>query len=97
MCCRDDSGDKDFLPALVRTRQKGRKVAIVAMRNGCNRALIETPNVKDYDVVWIDDFLDRLMVPREDALDGNGISIFTISKVIYDFIDKSGLPTSVVT
>jgi len=85
------SGDKDFLPALVRTRQKGRKVAIVAMRNGCNRALHETPNVKDYDVVWIDDFLDRIVVPREEG-DTSTLSVFTLSKVIYDFIVQSGLP-----
>ena len=88
------SGDKDFLPALIRTRQKGRKVAIVAMRAGCNRALFETPNVKDYDVVWIDDFLEQIMLPREDAkvLEPNALSIFTVLKVIYDFIDQSGLP-----
>jgi len=88
------SGDKDFLPALIRTRQKGRKVAIVSMRTGCNRALYETDNVKDYDVVWIDDFLDRLMVPKENVQDAdpNAVSIFTLSKVIYDFIQQSGLP-----
>ena len=28
------SGDKDFIPALVRTRQKGRKVGIVSMKTG---------------------------------------------------------------
>jgi uncharacterized LabA/DUF88 family protein len=84
------SGDKDFLPALIRTRQKGRKVGIVAFRAGCNRALYETPNVKDYDVVWMDDFLDRLVVPKESLK--SQISIFTISKVIHDFIAKSGLP-----
>jgi len=86
------SGDKDFLPALLRTRQKGRKVAIVAMRAGCNRALYETPNVKDYDVIWIDDYLDQLIVPRTNTPNKSPISTFTISKVIYDFIKQSGLP-----
>lgn len=64
------------------------------MRTGCNRALYETPNVKDYDVIWIDDFLDQLIVPREDAPDAdpNAVSVFTLSKVIYDFIKESGLP-----
>jgi NYN domain len=90
------SGDKDFLPALLRIRQKGRKVAIVAFRNGCNRALYETPNVKDYDMIWMDDFLDQLIIPKTTTTTGGGtaqqVSIFTITKVIHDFIDKSGLP-----
>ena len=85
------SGDKDFLPALIRTRQKGRKVAICAFRNGCNRDLYETPNVKDYDMIWVDDFLDRLIIPKKEVADKQ-VSMFTITKVIHDFIDKSGLP-----
>ena len=91
------SGDKDFLPALLRTRQKGRKVAIVAMRAGCNRALYETPNVKDYNVIWIDDYLDQLIVPRMNTPNKSPISTFTISKVIYDFITTIGIATSVVS
>jgi len=92
------SGDKDFIPALVRTRQKGRKVGIVAMKTGCNRALYESPHIKDFDVVWIDDFLDRLLVPlppdqvdsRVETVHDRGLlSAFTITKVIYDFISKS--------
>ena len=92
------SGDKDFIPALVRTRQKGRKVGIVAMRTGCNRALYESPHIKDFDVVWIDDFLDRLLVPLppdqvdsvvESIYDRGLLSAFTITKVIYDFIAHS--------
>ena len=34
------SGDKDFLPALIRTRQKGKRVAIVAAKRGCNQVNI---------------------------------------------------------
>ena len=30
------SGDKDFVPALVRTRQKGKQVCVSSMRAGCN-------------------------------------------------------------
>lgn len=86
------SGDKDFLPALVRTRQKGRKVCIVSMRSACSRPLIEAPNVKDYDVIWIEDYLDELMIAKEeDAKDALLVSAFSVKKVIYDFIDKSGL------
>lgn len=92
------SGDKDFIPALVRTRQKGRKVGIVSMRTGCNRALYESPHIKDFNVVWIDDFLDDLLVPLppdeinsvvESVHDRGLLSAFTITKVIYDFIHNS--------
>jgi hypothetical protein len=92
------SGDKDFIPALVRTRQKGRKVGIVSMKTGCNRALYESPHIKDFDVVWIDHFLDQLLVPLpadqvdsvvESVHDRGLLSAFTITKVIYDFISHS--------
>jgi hypothetical protein len=92
------SGDKDFIPAMVRTRQKGKKVGVVSMRTGCNRALYEKPHVKDYDVVWIDDFLDQLLIPLpadqvgehvKTVYDRGLLSAFTITKVILDFIVKS--------
>ena len=41
------TGDKDFLPALSRTRQKGRKVALVSMRYGCNQALRDAEGIKE--------------------------------------------------
>jgi len=94
------SGDKDFMPALVRTRQKGRKVGIVSMRPGCNRSLCDSPHIKDYDVVWMDkpEVLNELLVPlppqeldkvAESLNDRGLISAVTITKVILDFIDKS--------
>jgi len=92
------SGDKDFIPALVRTRQKGRKVGIASMHTGCNRALHDSPHVKDYDVVWIDDLLDELIVPLspeevgkrvESIYDRGLLSAYTISKVILTFLNKS--------
>jgi len=92
------SGDKDFIPAMVRTRQKGRKVGVTSMRTGCNRALYESPHVKDYDVVWIDDFLDQLLVPlpaeevgeiAKKVHDRGMLSTFTLTKVILDFITQA--------
>lgn len=97
------SGDKDFVPALVRTRQKGKRVAIVSMRTGCNRALYESPHVKDYNIVWIDDFLDKLIRPAirnnhyilPSTAENGGpsrprlVSHVTMMKVIYDFIVRS--------
>jgi len=91
------SGDKDFIPALVRTRQKGKQLAVVSMRMGCNRALFESPHVKDYDILFLDDFLEGLIVPltRGESSAGVGVSgrkrkgivsAVTMLKVIYDFV-----------
>jgi len=70
------------------------------MRAGCNRALCESPHIKDYDVVWIDELLDQLIVPINEkshhAVEKKGLlSIFTVSKVLYDFIINS--PTEMVS
>jgi hypothetical protein len=89
------SGDKDFMPALIRTRQKARKVGIVSKRPDCNRALYQTPNLIDYDVIWFEDHLDRLFTPKPGVdieLKTPDLSKFTLIKVIYDYIAKSGLP-----
>jgi len=88
------SGDKDFMPAMVRTRQKGRQVGIVSMKRGCNKALYESPHVKDYDVIWIEDYLDKLIVPLSPeelaARSKEGIvSTFTVMKVVSDFVANS--------
>jgi len=81
------------MPALIRTRQKGKQTAIVSMRTGCNRALYESPQLKDYDIVWVDDFLDRIIVPlagqpgisRQHTI----VSPATTLKVIHDFLSRS--------
>ena len=106
------TGDKDFMPAMIRTRQKGRRVALVSMRRGCNKALCETPtddnnnydhgkqNIRDYDVVWIEDYLDDLIKPRPGTKIYGGdawveedgrLTEFTTVKVVSDFISQSGI------
>ena len=89
------SGDKDFIPALTLTRQKGKQVEVVSMRMGCNRALFESPHVKDYDVLFLDDYLDQLIVPlMKDDINAVVSSrsqvpivlAVTMLKVIYDFL-----------
>ena len=81
------SGDKDFIPALTLTRQKGKQVEVVSMRMGCNRALFESPHVKDYDVLFLDDYLDQLIVPVVSSRSQVPIvSAVTMLKVIYDFL-----------
>ena len=83
------TGDKDFLPLMVRTRQKGRRVALVSMRDGCNRALKVMNGIKDYDIVWLEDHLDTLLIPRLDT-SNFPISLLTVEIVIKHFIEVSG-------
>ena len=82
------TGDKDFLPCMARTRQKGRRVALVSMREGCNRALKVTNGIKDYNIVWLEDHLDKLLVRRPNV---SGFSALTVEIVLKDFIDASGV------
>ena len=52
------TGDRDFEPAMYRTRQKGKRVALCSMRAGCNKALSVQggeKHLRDYDVIWLDD------------------------------------------
>eukprot|EP00302_Diacronema_sp_CCMP2436_P041354 CAMPEP_0180034354 /NCGR_PEP_ID=MMETSP0984-20121128/29550_1 /TAXON_ID=483367 /ORGANISM="non described non described, Strain CCMP 2436" /LENGTH=224 /DNA_ID=CAMNT_0021959859 /DNA_START=1 /DNA_END=671 /DNA_ORIENTATION=- len=63
------SGDRDFIPALVRARQRGRRIAIASMRNSCNREFSDPSiHIKDFETVWLDDQLERLIVPRASLL-----------------------------
>ena len=92
------SGDKDFMPALIRVRQKGRKVAIVSMKSGVNRALYETDGLKDFEMIWLEDYLDELIVPRENVSQSHdqptdpGVHFFVYLRLIWEFIAASGLP-----
>ncbi|KAL7541340.1 hypothetical protein ACHAXR_011966 [Thalassiosira sp. AJA248-18] len=88
------SGDKDFVPALVRTRQKGKQVCITSMRAGCNRVLYESPHIRDYDVVWLENCLDQLIVPipaeERSRRDRAGYaSAFTMMRVVRDLVETA--------
>ncbi len=56
-------GDRDFMPALEKTKVLGKKIAICSVRTTCNKELIR-PDVKDYDVIWLDEAIDVLFEPR---------------------------------
>ena len=58
------TGDKDFIPAMAKTRLKGKNVALVSMRNSANSALYQPPAEKDFDVVWLEDHLDCIVKSR---------------------------------
>mmetsp|Transcript_26918 Transcript_26918/g.41733 ORF Transcript_26918/g.41733 Transcript_26918/m.41733 type:complete len:641 (+) Transcript_26918:122-2044(+) len=80
------TGDKDFIPACLRVRQKGVQVAIVSMHRGCNRALNETPHMKDFDIVFLDHHLTNLVVPDGKRKRNDSIHAMEIIKAMYGFI-----------
>ncbi|CAM9249952.1 unnamed protein product [Scytosiphon promiscuus] len=56
------TGDKDFMPAMARTRQKGRRICLCTMRNSCNQDLLkDDARVMDFEPVWINEYLDDLV------------------------------------
>ena len=91
------SGDKDFMPALIRVRQKGRKVAICSMKSGVNRALYETDGLKDYDMIWLEDYLDELIVPKQGVPNESDhgtttVHPFVVARLVWEFVEASGEP-----
>ena len=100
------TGDRDFLPAVIRCRQKGRRVGLVSMRTG-SMSFEETPNLKDYDTIWLEDYLPQWIKKNPEATEKRKekpiikpkerprkqspqISSYTLNKVITNFISKSG-------
>jgi hypothetical protein len=53
------TGDRDFLPAVIRCQQKGWRIGIVRMRCTASIAFEETANLKDYDTVWLEDYIEQ--------------------------------------
>jgi uncharacterized LabA/DUF88 family protein len=86
------TGDRDFEPAMFRTRQKGKRVALASMRPGCNKSLWGAANhLRDYDVVWLDDRdnLDQLMEPLEASGVGKDfVSGATVLMTIATFVES---------
>jgi uncharacterized LabA/DUF88 family protein len=61
------TGDRDFLPAVIRCRQKGRRIGLVSTRSG-SLAFEDTPNLKDYDTIFLEDYVNewiRKKIPKE--------------------------------
>lgn len=58
------TGDKDFIPVLERTRMLGKRVAICATRGNVSQDLIHPQaRTRDFDIIWLDDHVDELLVP----------------------------------
>ena len=59
------TGDKDFIPALQKTRQTAKRCAIASVRNSCNKELTRHDiQIRDFDVIWLEESLDKLMAPK---------------------------------
>ncbi len=69
------TGDKDFMPAMRKTREKGKRVAICSMRNSCNLDLSNPESrIRDFDNIWIEDYLGELIESKKlkyNVNDGN--------------------------
>lgn len=56
-------GDRDFIPMLQHVRKLGKRVAIASIKESCAFDYSDPKDekrVKDFDIIWIDDLLDRL-------------------------------------
>lgn len=56
-------GDQDFKPALQHVRRLGKRVAIVSIKASCAPEFSDPADearVKDFDIIWLDDFLEHL-------------------------------------
>jgi hypothetical protein len=87
------SGDRDFVPALVRTRQKGKRVAVCSMRNSASFDY-EDPeaNIKDFGVLWLDDHLDDLVTPIDQSLLSQRPAMASyLRSVIIDYLHSTPL------
>lgn len=82
------TGDMDFMPALEKTRLLGKRTAICSFRNGINQDMLAPEaRIRDFDVIWLDDYIDELIVPLE-AVERTGIlqsvlCIFLLMVLVY--------------
>jgi uncharacterized LabA/DUF88 family protein/cold shock CspA family protein len=61
-------GDKDFIPLFRHVRRLGKRVAIASIKGSCASEYSETRDtarVKDFDMIWLDDLLNKLELRRE--------------------------------
>ncbi|CAM9787899.1 unnamed protein product [Pylaiella littoralis] len=89
------TGDKDFMPAMARTRQKGRRVCLCSMRNSCNQDLLrDDAHVMDFEPVWINEYLDDLMEysPRSESVGASNIKVApeVLCQLVIKLMDQKG-------
>eukprot|EP00607_Mallomonas_marina_P009868 CAMPEP_0182419078 /NCGR_PEP_ID=MMETSP1167-20130531/3472_1 /TAXON_ID=2988 /ORGANISM="Mallomonas Sp, Strain CCMP3275" /LENGTH=524 /DNA_ID=CAMNT_0024593685 /DNA_START=289 /DNA_END=1863 /DNA_ORIENTATION=- len=83
------TGDKDFIPAMQKTRMKGKRVAVCSQRNSCNRDLTNPSNrLKDFDVIWLDDYIDEIIAPMRSDPEGTTGSDDAIVELLRKFLAR---------
>lgn len=61
-------GDQDFKPVLQHVRRLGKRVSIASIKGSCAPDYADPRDearVKDFDIIWLDDLLDRLALKYE--------------------------------
>lgn len=57
---------------MTRTRQRGKRVALAAFRRSCNRDLLDPKShVRDFEPIFLDEYLDDLLVADQRANDAD--------------------------
>lgn len=62
------AGDKDFIPAIQAVRRLGKRVVIASIKKSCPaefRDRKDAQKLRDFDLIWLDDILDRLELKIE--------------------------------
>jgi len=86
------SGDKDFMPAMSRIRQSGKAVALCSMRNCCSQDMLSpSAHVRDFEPIWLDDYLDYLVLPTANLAPGVPASTRAeLLRVVTDYLREQG-------
>jgi hypothetical protein len=83
------TGDKDFIPAMQKTRLLGKRVVLCSMRNSCNREMLRPEHmIRDFDPVWLDDFIEDLVVAKDSSSGIDAQLVSTISSIIQTSADQ---------
>jgi len=64
-------GDQDFKPVLQYVRRLGKRIAISSIKNSCYPEYadpVDKARVRDFDIIWLDDHLERLELKYERRL-----------------------------
>jgi hypothetical protein len=64
------------------------------MKSGCNKVLYTSPHIRDYNVVWLENILDDLIIPIPENERGklkraDYASAFTMMRVIRDYVEAA--------
>ena len=56
-------GDKDYFPLFQKTRQLGKRVAVISIRQSCAKMYSDRQDakkLKDYHIIWLNDMIDKI-------------------------------------